>query len=104
MEHEYTPAQLNAYNALKYAAERIAAGIWKAYRTGKQTARIRAGYALRTMPVSSAARGGPTSYLIVDSDLKKVQTAMGDVLAGTITPESAMALLHEYDILNKRTS
>lgn len=99
-DYEYTQAQLDAYKALEHAAERIAAGAWAEFRAKRK---YRYGGS-RLVCISPRGYTGPLAYLVIDSDLKRVQQAMNDVLVGTITPESAMALLWERDVLDKRTA
>ena len=92
----YTQDQLNTYNALRVAAERIAAGIWNGGKNKHKN---------NSLAKMTTTRGGRSkSYLVIDPDLLRVQQAMSEVLEGTISVNDAMAMLHEYDILHKRTT
>lgn len=65
-----------AYNALRVAAERIGQNNYRSGLYKKKGYRI-------------------------TQEHQDVLQAMSDVLSGKITPENAMALLHEYDVLKQ---
>lgn len=75
-----------AYRALSIAAERIG---------GNNYSRLMAEHRRR-------GRSPRTFRMTVTDAHRRVIDAMGDVLAGTITPEQAMAILWEYDVLDQR--
>lgn len=71
-----------AYRALESAAERMGKSGYKAHTLSK----------FRKTPFNPSA------------EHRVVIQAMPDLLAGKITPEEAMCLLHEYDVLKQRTT
>ena len=83
---EYTDKQIQVYEALQAAALRIGENNWRAGRA----AWVKAGRKAHTY------RYQPTE------GHRKVIDAMSPMLAGDISPESAMAILHEYDVFNER--
>lgn len=83
--------RIQAYRALQAASERMGRATWAA-RVAKH------GY----KKASKFVAGRPADTSDVTDEHRAVCKAMGDVLAGTISPESAMALLHEYDVLKQR--
>lgn len=80
-----TPAELT-YRALSVAAERIGGNNYS-----RQIAEHR-----------RAGRSPRTFRFTVTDAHARVVDGMGDVLAGKITPEQAMAILHEYDVFEQR--
>lgn len=83
---EVTGAIEQAYNALETAAERIGANNYKngLYRVKRdRKGRVISGY---TITAEHAA----------------IVEAMPRVLSGELSPESAFAMLHEYDVLKQR--
>lgn len=72
-----TRQQMQAYDALSVAAERIG----------------------RNTPLT--IRRGKPHFTPTQAHIDVIK-AMGDVLSGAITPEEAMALLWEYDVMKQR--
>lgn len=83
---QWTPQQLQAHRALIRASEKMG---WNNYQAGL-AAHVRKGRKANTY------RYHPTE------EHERVIKASSDVLKGKITPEQAMAMLHEYDIFNQR--
>ena len=88
MQSTITTTAEQAYRALSIAAEKIGANNY----ARQIAAHRRAGRSPRTF-----------RFTVTDAHARVVET-MPAVLAGKITPEHAMAVLHEYDVLNERTS
>lgn len=82
-----TTAQ-QAYRALSIAASKIGAN----------------NYARQIAAHRKAGRSPRTFRFTVTDAHRLVVDSMPAVLAGKITPEQAMAVLHEYDVLQQRTS
>jgi len=80
-----TAAADRAYSALQTAAERIARNQYAAgnYRVQRRHGRVTRGYSIT-----------PEHKLLVDM--------MPQVCAGRVSPNDAMALLHEYDVMKQR--
>lgn len=71
-----------AHRALEIAADRMGKSSYKAHVLSK----------FHKTPFNPSA------------EHRAVIQAMPDLLAGKITPEEAMSLLHEYDVLKQRTA
>lgn len=85
-DKQWTPQQIQAHRALMKAAEKMG---WNNYQAGL-AAHVRKGRKKHTY------RYTPTE------EHERVIKASSDVLKGRITPEQAMAMLHEYDIFKQR--
>lgn len=83
MDDFYTTAQEQAYNALKIAAEKMGK---IAYAKDKAAGKTK----------KRNYRFTPTQ------EHQDIISAMPKVLSGEITPEEAMAMLHQYDVFNQR--
>jgi hypothetical protein len=89
----YTPQQLQAYSALRKAAERMGANGYAAEM------------ARRKMTPGQAAdwvRRNKRSLYIPTGEHCAVIEAMGKVLSGEMDPEEAMNLLQQYDVQKQR--
>lgn len=80
------PGALAAFRALSIAAERIAAGNYRAQLDAHR----------------HSGRSAHTFRFAVSAAHRAVVDAMPAVLAGTMTPHAAMDLLHRSDILAER--
>jgi hypothetical protein len=90
----YTSQQLQAHNALKKAAERMGANGYAA-----EVARL----GLTSSQALAWITRNKRSLYIPTGEHVTVVEAMPKVLAGEMTPEEAMALLHQYDVMKQRT-
>lgn len=82
-----TPQFVQVYNALRNAAERIAKANYDSQFTAHEKAR----------------RSPKTFKFYVTEAHQKVVDALNDLCKDKITPEQAMAVLHEYDVFQERT-
>jgi hypothetical protein len=81
-----SPAATQAYRALMFAAERIG----------------RANYQAGLYRVRRDRRGRVTTGYSITETHQRVINTSSQVCGGRITPEEAMAVLHEYDVLKER--
>lgn len=79
-----TDPRIQAYDALGEAIKRIAKAQYKAAGSPK-------------------GKPGEPAFIATGQDIDRMVKARGDVLSGSISPEEAMAMLHEPDILRERT-
>jgi hypothetical protein len=84
----WTEQHDQAYSALQAAGERIGAA---EYAAGRYKAR-------------RGRTGKVTQGYTISSEHKQVVDALNDLGRNRISPEQAMAILHEYDVLKARTS
>lgn len=89
----YTPQQLQAYNALKIAAERMG-------RNGYAAEVARRGFT-SAQALAWIQRHKRSLYIPTGEHCAVVE-AMSKVLSGEMSPEEAMALLHQYDVMKQR--
>jgi hypothetical protein len=89
----YTPQQLQAYSALKRAAERMGANGYAAEMKRRKMTRSQA--------LDWITRNKRSIYIPTGEHVTVVE-AMSKVLAGEMTPEEAMGLLHQYDVMRQR--
>jgi len=85
-----TTAQLSAYAALSKAADRMG-------RNG-----FRSEVKRRKLTIYEASQPRKTALYQPTQAHRDVIKAMADVMTESITPEQAMAVLHEYDVLKQR--
>lgn len=89
----YTPQQIQAYNALRKAAERMGAN---GYLAEMRRRKMTPGQALDWITRNKRSIYTPTGEHVA------VIEAMSKVLSGEMTPEEAMALLYQYDVMKQR--
>ena len=85
-EKKYTDKQLQVHRALMHASEKMG---WNNYNQGLKN-HVKCG------------RKTHTYRYIPTEEHERIIKATSDVLKGTITPDQAMAMLHEYDIFKQR--
>lgn len=94
LEISDTSTLAQVYNALQTAAQRIARNNAPTYLRSAEMNRLPG--IRRTN--QNAGRGAYT----ITPEHEKIVKAMPALLAGEITPEEAMAMLHEYDTFKQR--
>lgn len=112
MSTVYTPAgreewpdndlRLQAYRALKTAAERMGKNGWEAERLRLKWTRYEACQGIRAYDKVAHKYYRRSIYTPTEQHCEIVE-AMPKVLSGEITPDEAMNLLFRGDILNIRT-
>jgi len=85
---EISDQQEQTYNALQKAAERIGLN----------------NYAKQQRAWLKNRKSVKTFRFVVTDGHQRVIDAMSKVLSGKITPEEAMGILHEYEVLKERLS
>ena len=92
-QNNYTPQQLQTCRALQTAAARIGANGYLAERSRRKMTAYQA--------IEWQRRNGRSIYLPTAEHCAVVE-AMGQVLAGEMSPDDAMNLLHQYDVMQQR--